>query len=439
MRTRLEPSEESIPIEGLSRIKSVFSIITFLVVAMLLLLHTIFASIVGKPPIPVVTLLGLALALTISELLWLHARGSRLTQQASRIQTSITITLTFILTALVTYVTNRDENPYFVLLAIPILQCAYTFGLGPTILTITVSDGMIFLWLWHYFGLHPPARITQYFEGWMLSVVYLQMGLLVWFLVNQLKANQLKLSASMKVLEDTRERLISEEKLAAVGRLASGIAHEIRNPVSMISSSLLTAKKTELDEGERKEMYAIAEQESKRLELLTSDFLTFARPSLPVRLPTLLFDLLSYVAAVSKAHAANRGITIALELSREISVDIDSPLVEAALLNLVINAIDATPEGGTIRLGASLEEDIARIDIQNSGFPIPDSTRAQMFEPFFTTKASGTGLGLAIARSAAKAHGGDLWLSDNRNGCVTFSMTLARDAKNDGSAGAEDG
>jgi len=264
-------------------------------------------------------------------------------------------------------------------------------------------------------------------------------GLLVWFLVNQLKANQLKLSASMKVLEDTRERLISEEKLAAVGRLASGIAHEIRNPVSMISSSLLTAKKTELDEGERKEMYAIAEQESKRLELLTSDFLTFARPSLPVRLPTLLFDLLSYVAAVSKAHAANRGITIALELSREISVDIDSPLVEAALLNLVINAIDATPEGGTIRLGASLEEDIARIDIQNSGFPIPDSTRAQMFEPFFTTKASGTGLGLAIARSAAKAHGGDLWLSDNRNGCVTFSMTLARDAKNDGSAGAEDG
>ena len=218
-----------------------------------------------------------------------------------------------------------------------------------------------------------------------------------------------------------------------------GIAHEIRNPVSMISSSLLTAKKTELDEGERKEMYAIAEQESKRLELLTSDFLTFARPSLPVRLPTLLFDLLSYVAAVSKAHAANRGITIALELSREISVDIDSPLVEAALLNLVINAIDATPEGGTIRLGASLEEDIARIDIQNSGFPIPDSTRAQMFEPFFTTKASGTGLGLAIARSAAKAHGGDLWLSDNRNGCVTFSMTLARDAKNDGSAGAEDG
>lgn len=424
MTTQMAQLEEAIPMEGLGRQKSVFCLITLLVVTMLLLLHTLFASILGAPPGSVIWLLGLALMLTVVELFWLQGKGSRLTEKEAKIETFVSIVATFILTALVTYITNRDENPYYVLLAIPILQCAYTFGLIPTILTITAADGMIFLWLWHYFGLHPPGRITQYFEGWMLSVVYLQMGVLVWFLVNQLKANQTKLSSSLQVLEATRERLISEEKLAAVGRLASGIAHEIRNPVAMISNSLSTATQAGLEDGEREEMFAIAARESKRLEVLTSDFLIFARPTLPKRSPVLMNDLFSYIVSVTKAHASSRSITIASDRTPDIPINIDPPQVEGALLNLVLNAIDATPNGGLIELKASMNGDMLCIDIQDSGPSIADSDRAQMFEPFFTTKPTGTGLGLAIARSAAKAHGGDLWLSNNRDGCVTFSMTL---------------
>jgi signal transduction histidine kinase len=71
------------------------------------------------------------------------------------------------------------------------------------------------------------------------------------------------------------------------------------------------------------------------------------------------------------------------------------------------------------------------LNIQNSGPPIPKSDLARIFEPFFTTKPAGTGLGLAIARGAAKAHGGDLWLSSNQDGCVTFSMTLSRSTTDD--------
>ena len=426
MTTQGVQFDAEVPIEDLCRQKSVFSSIALLVIAVLLLLHTLFSSVLGKPSFTVVMLLGFALVLAAVELMWLRMRSRELTETAVKIESWFSIGIAFALTALLTYITNRDESPYFVLLAIPILQCAYVFGLLSTILTIAAADGMIFFWLSRFYVLHPPVRITQYLEGGMLSVVYMQMGLLVWFLVNRLKANQFRLSATLNALKATRERLIREEKLAAVGRLASGIAHEIRNPVAMISSSLSTASHPETEAGEREEMFAIAAQESRRLELLTADFLTYARPSQPNRSPVLMKDMLSYIAGVTKAHAARRSIAIESELVEEIPIDIDVPQVEGALLNLVLNAIDATPAGGTIKLSAALDGSTLTVNIQNSGPPIPDSDLARIFEPFFTTKPAGTGLGLAIARGAAKAHGGDLWLSSNQDGCVTFSMTLRR-------------
>lgn len=412
------------PIEDLCRQKSVFSSIALLVIAALLLLHTLFSSILGRPSFKVVILLGIGLALAALELMWLRMPGRMLTERAVKIESCYSIGLAFALTALLTYVTNRDESPYFVLLAIPILQCAYVFGLFPTILTIVAADGMIFFWLSHFFVLHPPARVSEYLEGGMISAIYMQMGLLVWFLVHRLKTNQLRLSATLTDLKATRERLISEEKLAAVGRLASGIAHEIRNPVAMISSSLSTASHPETEAAVRDEMFAIAAQESKRLEYLTADFLTYARPTRPNRSPVLINDLLLYIAGVTKAQAARHSITLASELLEKISIEVDVPLVEGALLNLVLNAIDATPEGGSIKLNAALDGEMLTINIEDSGPSIPASDLVRIFEPFFTTKPSGTGLGLAIARGAAKAHGGDLRLSSNRDGCVIFSMSL---------------
>jgi len=351
-----------------------------------------------------------------------------LTEGEARIESYVSIASMFVLTALLTYFTNRDENPYFVLLAIPILQCAYMFGLLLTTLTIVAADTMILFWIWYFYALHPPARITEFLEIGILCVVYLLMGLLVWFLVDQLKANQSRLTNSLEQLRATRERLVSEEKLAAIGRLASGVAHEIRNPVAMISSSLATATYPETEEGEREEMFAIAARESKRLESLTADFLSYARPSPLRRSPVLVNDQLSYIAAVTRAHAASRGVAIVAEFEGDLSFDLDAPQMDGALLNLVLNAIDATPSGGTVKVGASLAGNVLRIDVEDSGPAIPEADLPQIFEPFFTTKPAGTGLGLAIARGAAIAHGGDLHLSQNRDGCVTFSMTLTSSA-----------
>ena len=424
MAIRAATFEDEVPIDDQRRQRSLFCFITIILGVVLLAIHALFARILGEPSLPVVVLLGLMLALRTFEWLWLHNLSRKLTEKEARVENYVSIASTFVVTALLTYFTNRDESPYFVLLAIPILQSGYMFGLLVTVLTIVAADTMILLWIWHYYALYPPARLAEYLEIGILCVVYILMGLLVWFLVNQLKRNQSMLKNSLESLQATRERLISEEKLAAVGRLASGVAHEIRNPVAMISSSLTTAASPGADENERVEMFAIAARESKRLESLTADFLTYARPSPLRRSPVLMNDQLSYIAAATRAHAASRGVAIVSELENEISVDLDAPQIEGALLNLVLNAIDATPNGGTVTLNASLTGNVLNIEVEDSGPAIPEADLPQIFEPFFTTKPAGTGLGLAIARRAAIAHGGDLHLSQNRDGCVTFSMTL---------------
>jgi two-component system sensor histidine kinase HydH len=424
---------------GLRRQQTAFCVLTLFVLALLLVLHTLFASILGEPSLWLILLLGLGFSLKAGELVWLQSLDRPLTERAAKLENAISIAAMFALTALLAHLTNRDDSPYFALLAIPILQCAYLCGLLATALTIAAADAMILFWLWHFFLLHPPARATEYLEAGMISVIYILMGLIVWFLVNQLKSNQTKLSKSMAELHATRERLAAEEKLAAVGRLASGIAHEIRNPVAMITSALSTAAHPSTADEERQEMFAIAARESERLEHLTADFLTYARPSAPQRSTVFINELLSYIGDVTKMHAARRSITVTSDAIDELPAQLDVSLIEGALLNLALNAIDATPENGTITLTAADNGKMLCIDIQNSGPAIGASDLERIFEPFFTTKPTGTGLGLAIARGIARAHGGDVWVSSNEDGRVTFSMTLADSPANRVREGALNG
>lgn len=415
-----------------------FCVLTLFVLAVLLLLHTLFASVLGEPSLRVILLLSLGFSLKAVELIWLQTLDRPLTERAANLQNSVSIALMFALAALLAYLTNRDDSPYFALLAIPILQCAYLCSLLATLLIIVAADAMILFWLWYFFFLHPPARASEYLEAGMISVIYLLMGLLVWFLVNQLKSNQTKLSISFAELRATRERLVAEEKLAEIGRLASSIAHEIRNPVAMITGALSTAAYPSTAEDERQEMFAIAARESERLEHLTADFLTYARPSVPRRSTVFINELLSYICDVTKMHAAKRSLSITSDGTEELRAEVDASLVEGALLNLTLNAVDATPENGTIDISAATKDDVLCIRIQNSGPAIPSADLEHIFEPFFTTKPTGTGLGLAIARSIARAHGGDLWVSANEDGCVTFSISLVSSA-NDVPTGAAHG
>lgn len=423
---RAIPSIESLEAQAYRKQQSAFCILTLFVLGVLLLLHVLFASLLGQPSRGVILILAAAFLVKVWEALWLQGKKEGISEETARLETAASIAGMFILAMALAFLTNRDDSPYFVLLAIPILQCAYHFGLFSTVATILTAVGMMFAWSRHYFYIHPPARPTEYLETGMIAVIFCLTGPLVWFLVHQLKDREETLYDKIVELEATRERLLAEEKLAAVGRFASGIAHEIRNPVAMISSALATAGFSVSDPGEREEMFSIAAREARRLENLTTDFLTYARPAPPQRSPASISDVVGHVADVTRMRAADRAVEICYQPGAEICADVDGAQVEGALLNLSLNALDATPDGGRVELRAALDDGIVSIEVENSGQAIPAENLNRLFEPFFTTKPGGTGLGLPIARGISVAHGGDLWVSENRTGAVVFTMTFGK-------------
>lgn len=423
--TRETSETERIEALTLRRQQVAFCILTLFTFAALLLLHTLFSARLGAPSNTVILVLCGGFSLKVGEVLWLSGKREGIPESVAKIESAISIVLLIALAGVLALLTDRDEAPYFVLPAIAILQAAYHFGLTVTISSIVVSVAMMFGWIEHYFALHPPARATEYLESGMISVIYGLMGPVVWFLVNQLKRKQALLYKQMAELQSAREKLTADERLAAIGRFASGIAHEIRNPVAMISSSLATAAYPAAQHSEREEMFAIASREAKRLEKLTGDFLSYARPSQPRRSMASIADVINHVADVAKLKAADRAIKVECRIVNDYLGELDSAQVEGALLNLALNAIDATPANGSVELRNQISGNTICIDVENSGKKIDDYTLERIFEPFFTTKAHGTGLGLAIAKSIAKAHGGDIWVSGNRDGAVVFTMTLA--------------
>ena len=413
------------PVYDLRKQQTLFCVLTLFVLAMLLLLHMLFAVVLGEPSLSVITVLGLSFALRLAELGWLQSATQPLSEFAAKIDGLISIVSVFGLAVLLAWLTDRNHSPYQVLLVLPVLQAACLFRLLPTVLTVLAADGTIFLWLWHYFSEHPPISPDGYLEAGMFAVVVALVGVLMWVLMRILRSHQMALGRTLADLHSAQERLVKEEKLAAVGRLASGIAHEIRNPVAMITSALATVADGGADAGERGEMFAIANHQAKRLEKLTTGFLSYARPSAPCRTLIAVDDLIGAVEAVARIRAEERGVCVSSQMERSAIVNIDASQVEGALLNLVLNAIEATDGGGEIHLMADMEGDLLHVDVRNSGHAIPEPHLGRIFEPFFTTRTNGTGLGLAIARGIAQAHSGDLWVSSNADGNVTFTMTLA--------------
>jgi signal transduction histidine kinase len=199
----------------------------------------------------------------------------------------------------------------------------------------------------------------------------------------------------------------------------------------MIASSLATAARAGQDEAERKEMFVIASKEAARLERLTTDFLVYARPRAPQIGRANLADLLNYVASVARAHAANKGVAIKVLADRDLEGDFDAGQIQQALLNLVLNAIDACRGGDSVSLKAEKNGNPAiRIDVIDPAGPIPGETVERIFEPLFTTKQEGNGLGLAIARNIVRAHGGEIVLRINEPRLVCFSIEVPAHSPN---------
>jgi signal transduction histidine kinase len=424
--TSLLPSD----LLSFQRQETIFIVLNLVLLALLLALHTVFASHWGHPSAALIVALATGFGLNLAELFWLRTLRQPLTPVTLKWLTYASVMLNLTLAALLAILTDNDDTPYSVLMVTPILIAAIRCPLSSLVAVIGFADFLNFFGLWRYFQRHPPAELGEYLEATILSLIFAITGLLVWVLVRQLKRNEEHLARNLQELQRTREKLLQEEKLAAVGRLSSAIAHEIRNPVAMISSSLETAK--QLAGGEREEMFGIAAAEASRLVSMTTDFLAYARP-LAAKLQSMPLDeIANYVADVCRAHAHAKGVRLEVETGKAVIAEIDPGLLDQAVVNLVMNAVDASPAGGVVCLRCRQNGDSAAIEVDNAGPAIPPSVTARIFEPFFTTKARGSGLGLAIARNIARAHRGELALALNGPQTVRFALSVPQSPEEPG-------
>ncbi len=402
--------------------ETVFIVLNLVVMAVLFSLHAVFASYWGKPTETLVLAVVIALALRVGQLTWLKALAQLPKLSTLRVMTWASVCLNIVLAIVLSELTDHEDSPYFVLMISPILEAAFRFHLPSVISVVSVADFFTFFWIWDHYRKHPPLDIGEYYEAGITSLIFLLVAVLVWWLVKDARSKASSLARNLQELQRTREKLLEEEKLAAVGRLSSAIAHEIRNPVSMISSSLATAK--QLAGKEREEMFEIAADEAQRLVALTTDFLAYARPRAPRLTRNSLTDTLLYVADACRAHAGQKGVQIVVNSPDTLMADADCGQLQQALINLIVNAIDASPANRIVGVRAHEQQGRISIVVDNDGEPIPEATVRRIFEPFFTTKAKGSGLGLGIARNIARAHGGDLVLSANGPQRICFSLNL---------------
>ncbi len=429
MRTLLQgrPLDPEPELEPYRRRETSLALVNLAVIAALFLMHISFIAYLGPPKPLLVSVLASMFVLQSSGLFWVQGLQRLPSARAVWAYSAVSIWATVLGAFLASFFGEGEEHHYFVLMVPAIVSAGFRLSLSGTLFVVAVSGGMLFFDVFLWFHRHPPAQVMELFEAGVIWIVFAVLGVVVWLLAESSRRGRGRLRKSLDELERTRDRLVAEEKLAAVGRLSSAIAHEIRNPVAMISSSLAAARRPGLPEDQRRQMFDVATAEASRLERLTTDFLAYARTRMPERKPTALAETLGYVAELARARAGERRVAIVAEDAAGLCGSIDPHQMHQALLNLVTNAIEHTPEGGRVSLGAAAgEPERVLLWVENSGPAIPEAALTRIFEPFFTTRAGGTGLGLAIASNIARAHGGELRLGANVPGRVRFEIVLPR-------------
>ncbi len=320
--------------------------------------------------------------------------------------------------------TIQFHTHYFGLLMLPVLEAALYFSLFATLVVAAVSSCSACLWVGYAAHFTPPFQLGELVETATLVLLLFTVGTLVWALLDLLGKREVDLRSRMKELEITRSHLVQEEKLAAIGRLVSAVAHEIRNPVAIISSAMEAAGSASLSAEERADMSNIALTEARRLEKLATDFLSYAQPGDLPRSEIDVFTLVGYIASIAKAQAREKRVSIKLDIEDGCLLHGNEDQLQQALLNLIRNAIDASPDRGQVSVHCGPQGKVVRMAIENQGASIPPRACGKIFEPFFTTKSGGTGLGLSIARKIAETHEGTLTLEQNVEGHIRFELLL---------------
>ncbi|MBX5481394.1 MAG: GAF domain-containing protein [Myxococcaceae bacterium] len=236
------------------------------------------------------------------------------------------------------------------------------------------------------------------------------------------------LKRSYQELSRAQQELVKRERLAALGELSAVVAHEVRNPLGVIFNSLASLKRLIPDSGDGRMLLEIVGEEADRLNRMVSDLLDFARPNEPqLEREPLEPVLIGALEAAARAMPAPH-VQVRFEPEPGIEAPVDAQMLRQAVVNLVLNAVQAMPRGGTVVVRTGVETRngarFARIEVEDDGPGIPPELVDRVFQPFFTTRAAGTGLGLAVVKRIADAHRAELTVRSTPGRGSTFTILL---------------
>lgn len=252
-------------------------------------------------------------------------------------------------------------------------------------------------------------------------------------LQRQIGTTEEELRRSEEKLESTLQAAARSERLAALGRLAAGVAHEIRTPLTSLKLFLQSLREETEFPPEQAEDFAVAMRQVQRMEATINLFLDFARPKEPCLAEVDFGKLVDDALVVVRPRANQQEVEIRRSIAGNLpKAEGDARQLGEALVNLMVNALEVMPHGGRLSIVVAPDppEPPAsgprriRIDVADTGPGIPESNLDRLFEPFFTTKASGSGLGLAIVQGIVERHGGTIAVRTRAGSGTTFSIAL---------------
>jgi len=232
------------------------------------------------------------------------------------------------------------------------------------------------------------------------------------------------------LLAESRQHLIQAEKLALVGKLAAGVAHSVRNPLTSVKMRLFSLERSLDLAATQREDFEVISEEIRHLDTIVRNFLEFSRPPRPKFQHVSPSDVVDMTLVLLKHRLETYGVDVRLVRERPLpEVDVDPEQLKEALVNLILNACDAMGENGRIEITEQIGfmdplGRVAILQLSDSGPGIPPEIQDKVFQPFFSTKEEGTGLGLAIAKRIMEEHGGYIHLKPSDKEGATFVLVL---------------
>jgi len=313
---------------------------------------------------------------------------------------------------------------------IPILLAAFWYGpLGGVLAALLTSS----LYVYHiqaHWAHFPTYTVNQYAEIILYHIVAVIIGFLSRRERRQresLESTTKELSRAYEQIQQTFEQLKQADRLAALGQLSAGVAHEIRNPLGSIKGSIEILEAEFPPDHPKREFVDIIKEETVRLNTIVGEFLKFARPASPSMQATSLPELVDSTLTLLKKQAEDSHVRLSVAHDPALpDIHLDPDQIRQVLLNVVLNGIQAMPEGGRIVVRSSYRqsEGTALIEVADTGNGQPPPNLDHLFDPFFTTKPHGTGLGLSISYQLVHNHRGSLNVRKNDQGGLTFAISL---------------